>query len=101
MKQEQLRKLWEQRIKDFEDSNITMKAWCEVNQLKIHQLHYWRRKLKNNNEIQTPALIPIDFNQMNQDTLVKLQVGSISIEVKPGFNPALLKDVMKVLMELC
>ncbi len=38
--QEKYQKLWEKRVKGFETSGLTMKAWCEANQVKTHQFFY-------------------------------------------------------------
>lgn len=101
---EQYRKLWKERLKDFDKSGLTIKAWCKENQLKVHQFYYWRKKF---NAEQTPSitLVPIDLTQMNnqtiQDSTMKIHVGSINLEIHSGFNPSQLKEVMKVLMEIC
>ncbi len=105
MKKKKNRIIWEKRIKDYEDSGLTIKVWCESNQIKEHQFLYWRKKLNSKQEKPSPSLVPIDLNQtsklINTDTAVKINVGSISLEVKKGFSPSLLKEVMKVLMEVC
>ena len=99
----QNQKLWEDRIKDYENSGLTMNAWCEKNNIKIHQLHYWRRKFKNFKQ-EKLQLVPLNLDLTRNNTIndsVKIQVGKLSLEVHTGFNPTLLKDVMKVLMEVC
>mgnify|MGYP000956188502 CR=1 FL=1 len=95
--QEKYQKLWEERVKDYENSDLTMKVWCEANHVKTHQLHYWRKKFKTNKENIQSNLVKVDLNQKQKQTIdessIQLQVGSLSINVKSGFKPSLLKDV--------
>lgn len=41
----QLKVIWEELIKDYENCGLTIKAWCEANQVKEHQFFYWRKIL--------------------------------------------------------
>lgn len=103
-KHKQNRTLWKDRLKDFEDSGLSIKTWCDEKKLKEHQFYYWRNKFKAE-QAPSKTLVPIDITQMtnqtNQDSRIKIQVGSISLEIQSGFNPTQLKEIMKVLMELC
>lgn len=98
---EKYQELWEERIKNYEDSGLSIKSWCETNEIKLHQFNYWRRKFKKKQEVQN-TLIPIDLSQMTlkDDSSIKLNIGKINLEIKSGFNPSLLKEVLKVLIEL-
>ena len=103
-KKEQYRKLWKQRIEDFRQSDLTIKAWCKANEVKEHQFYYWRKKF-NEKQSSATSLVPIDFGKImssvKQQGSIKIHIGSIYLEVEPEFNPSLLKDIMKVLMEVC
>lgn len=102
----ELRKEWEVRVDAFKASGQSAKEWCEANNLKINQLRYWLRKLRSTDvstmkhpqwlsvELDNPPEVPIQNN-----TLV-VRVGKVSIEVKPGFDPSLLSDVVKTLKDL-
>lgn len=92
-------KLWEQRLKDYKASGLTIKSWCEVNEIKVHQFYYWKRKFKKKSEIK-PSFIPIDLSHMNESDDSSLKV-KIELEIKPGANQSKLKDVLKVLMDIC
>ena len=48
MKAEQrasLRSLWGKRIRNWQQSGLTQTEWCRQNQLSLHLLSYWKRKL--------------------------------------------------------
>jgi len=36
---------WHQIFKKFKDSGKTIKKFCEVNNISLHQFMYWRKKL--------------------------------------------------------
>lgn len=103
MSQMELKHLWESRIADQRSSGLSVSKWCEAHQVKPHQFHYWSRKLTS----ATPATsqwIAVNVDPQladeRQSTLL-LKVGSVEIEVQPGFNQTLLSDVIRTLQTLC
>lgn len=99
----ELKRLWESRIADQRSSGLSVSKWCETHQMKIHQFYYWSRKLTNVAPA-TPQWIEVNVDPQpadeRQSTLL-LKVGSVEIEVKPGFNQPLLSDVIRTLQTLC
>ncbi|MCG0278632.1 MAG: helix-turn-helix domain-containing protein, partial [Thermanaeromonas sp.] len=69
------------------------------------QLWYWLRKFKN----QTTAppetsnrWLPIEISEQGSPEQALLaKIGPASIEIGPGFDPALLTQVVQVLIALC
>lgn len=55
---------WKKIIEDHEGSNLTRKAYCNLNQINYDNFGYWFKKLKNDS---VKSLIPIkiksEFNQ--------------------------------------
>lgn len=104
MSKDEKRKLWEHRIADFQSSGQTQMKWCEINQISIHQLKYWLKKVS-----ETPSKndahskwIPVTVNQHidKVDESLVLMIGQVKIEVKPGYNPTFLADVVKTVQNL-
>ncbi|WP_018665036.1 IS66 family insertion sequence element accessory protein TnpA [Heyndrickxia acidiproducens] len=105
MENSELRKQWELRIAAFRSSGLTQAKWCEANQLKLHQLKYWLKRIEvpSSKTNSAPSFAPLlieEPKQSDQDTL-QVKIGNISIEVKPGFDPSLFADVVKVLKTVC
>jgi transposase-like protein len=108
MTKTELRKEWEARVAAYKASGQSASAWCAANNLKPRQLWYWLRKHKN---IETaPAVKPsqwlsVEVSELKpnsaQGSALLVRVGQATVEVKPGFNPALLSDVVRILAELC
>ena len=42
----ELRKEWERWIVVFRSSGQTQTKWCKANEISIHQLKYWMRKIE-------------------------------------------------------
>lgn len=101
----ELRKKWEQRISAYKASGLTQAKWCETNEISIHQFKYWLRKIKdypmigNTNNQWVPVVIEDPEPKLNES--IQIRIGVASIEVKSGFNPSLLAEVIKVLKKEC
>lgn len=99
---EELRKIWETRIADFKSSGLSGTAWCAANGLRPNQLWYWLKKFRTQeNRSDTPTRwLPVELNDPgttgNGDGLI-IKVGPAVIEVQPGFNPALLQEVIRAI----
>ena len=37
--------LWQQRISDWEQSGMEIRAWCSKNHIEEQQFHYYKRQL--------------------------------------------------------
>lgn len=98
----ELKEIWRQRITAFDASGESKKKWCENNGLKDYQLRYWIKKLKSEEESKSPSnqWISIEMNEQNSVSSdeLKVKIGEITLEVRAGFNPTLLSDVVKVLI---
>lgn len=102
MSQTELRKEWELRIAEFRASGLTQTKWCEENDLKIHQFHYWLRKIEKPPD-SSPKWIPITMDEQVDDSKdsIQIRIGKAYIEVKPGFDPSHLADVVRTLGPIC
>jgi hypothetical protein len=101
---------WEGRISEFQRSGLTRKAWCEANHISIHKFHYWFGKLsrlESRSSLQPGPWAQVRVGEAitggppSAQTSLSVRVGSVVIEVRDGYNPSLLLDVVKVLQELC
>jgi len=100
-----LRREWEQRIAAYRASGLTQAKWCERNGLKVHQLKYWLKRIEGSNATPNPstkwASVVMEDSSFSEEDSIQVKIGECSIEVKQGFHPSLLADVVKVLKTLC
>lgn len=106
MTQEELQQVWTARIKDYRSSGERVATWCERHGVTNRQLGYWMRKLKRLEQEKTIGQSPWLSVHVDEDTAIPsssllVTVGSATIEVRAGFEPSLLVDVIKTLKTVC
>ncbi|MGI6284867.1 helix-turn-helix domain-containing protein [Neomoorella humiferrea] len=102
-------KLWEDRITAYQKSGQSVREWCATQEgVSPRQLWYWLRKYKNQNEVSPVKTanrwLPVEINDhapIEKIHTLQVKIGPATIEVRPGFDPALLSQVAKVLVALC
>lgn len=106
MTKTELRKEWEARVEAFKDSGQSTSAWCAAHDLKPHQLRSWLRKLHSTDastsmSSQWLSLEVGDPERSVWESAMLIKVGHATVEVKPGFDPTLLSDIVRTLAALC
>ncbi|AGA60106.1 hypothetical protein Theco_4110 (plasmid) [Thermobacillus composti KWC4] len=104
---EQRRQLWAARIADFRASGLTMSAWCAANHCTIDQLKYWLYKAKNLPSSPSsasptrwvPLMVADPHPQSDAPPSLVVCIGKARIELQTGFDPGLLRDVVRALGE--
>lgn len=102
---EERRRLWIDRVAAFKESGKSARAWCAANDLKDYQLHYWLKKyVSTEKEVPSSQWISVEIEQkpvINDCNTLTIKVDQAMIEVKLGFDPILLRDVVKALNTTC
>lgn len=112
MKSEALDIDWEDILDKFSSHEGTIKAFCEENDISIHQLYYQRKKLENNN---APVFHAVSFkdneaeeaaNQENTPSnhppasTIKIEIGKAKIYI-PSNDKVSLSNVFKEIIASC
>jgi transposase-like protein len=97
--------MWKSRVGEFKASGQTATAWCAAQDLKVHQLYYWVRKFKIEKESAEKKMqwLSVEIGELKADKpqeALPVRVGKATIEVRPGFDPKLLSDVVKTLSSM-
>lgn len=109
MENSDLRMLWEGRLKEFAGSRNSLTAWCREQGLPVHQAKYWQHKLRRNESAgaQSPQWLTLEIDGPSETALKRqaatlcIKVGPAVIEIQPGYNVELLKDVIRTLDKIC
>lgn len=107
MTKAELQKLWETRVAEYQASGQSVKEWCAAHNVTPRQFWYWLRKFKNQNGVpsdKSTQWLPVEVSEqasIDQGNTLLVKVGQAGIEVRPGFDPALLAQVVRVLTTLC
>lgn len=100
-----LRESWQRRVADYRTSGQSGAAWCAANQVTESQLWYWVGKFRAEeraNEAPTDWVTVRVANPSGMEAQsLPVRIGQATIEVKTGYDPALLRDVVRTLATLC
>jgi transposase-like protein len=101
----QLRETWRGRIAAFRASGQTGAQWCAAHQLKEHQLWYWVGRFRDTASERSsgPEFLPVQVEGSNPPEVPPLlvRVGAAAIEVRPGYDPQLLRHLVQTLTATC
>ena len=86
---------WKERIQQQKDSGLSIKNWCEQNQLPRQSYFYWRKK------ISTQLLNRASFTELTDiDTSgIFIEYRSIRIHLDKTFDASILKRCLMTLKE--
>lgn len=59
---------WERRIGVFKASGQTQSKWCPINNLSLHQLRYWLKKIESSKSKPEPSAkwIPVSLEEFSE-----------------------------------
>lgn len=104
MTKEEKRREWKTRYDAWKASGMQVAPWCREQGIKASQMYYWVRKYekhvvpKQDERTQwTPVHVEDDAVHSFQSASVFIHFDSLSVEVRPGADMALLSDVVQVL----
>ncbi len=89
---------WATTIAEFKASGQSVLAWCADKNVKPHQLWYWLRKEKPASSENTLSWLPLNLSDAGLQSSLIVRVGRVAVEVRQGFDPKLLLDVVKTLI---
>ena len=102
---EQKRSYWKQQIEQWQQSGLSQAEYCRRNNLKHHQLVYWKRRcLKTETEV---SFVPVQLEALldipapaDQASLTVIIDNQFKVEIVAGFDPQLLRQVVTALRGL-
>jgi hypothetical protein len=87
---------WRELLGRQAASGLSGRAWCAREAVSYAAFVYWRRRVVQPRAEAPLTLIPVDGGEAEASGLW-LSVGGARIEVKPGFDAVLLKQVVSAL----
>jgi len=90
---------WAELIKDYRASGQSMSSWCQVNNLKVHQLTYQLQKEKRNKTLESTNWLPLGLGE-TADSTITVKIGPYQVIIKDSFDPYLFKQVLLTLNSL-
>ncbi len=100
---------WREKIAESRTSPLTMRDWCAAQDITLGRMKYWIRKLGVSTrrkrvtaapETMSPTWVtlqPTEPPQPSNDTVLVVRIGAVAVDVRPGFDAALLAQVVRAL----
>lgn len=98
-----VREQWEARVADYRACGLSAAEWCKANNQKTYRLWYWIRKFEAEeaSSQECSKWLPIlATDHPASEASLSIRVGHATITVSPGFDQALLLDVVRTLSSL-
>ena len=86
-------KLWAKRMRAFERSGLSRRAWCAQEKISMATLDYWRLRLKLHES--TPALVPIVVDAAPATTRIEITLGDVQLRLPSGVDADWLCRVLR------
>jgi hypothetical protein len=100
-RQTQAQTRWSQHIAAWEASGLTQADFCQHHQLVYGTFVYWRHHLKKTKASNRPpdvaSFLPVSLSPAKSEPLMLRINDRHSIELRPGFDPVLLCQVVQAL----
>jgi hypothetical protein len=100
------RQVWAERVAAYQESGLSMKDWCEKTGYSLDQFKYWKYKGKPaGSESWLPVAVLGEPSAAEErvpsepSLAMHIEIGSARIDVYPGADPQLLREVMRALGE--
>jgi hypothetical protein len=100
MGQENKREKWYRLMQEFNGSGKSMNEWCAEVGCTQHMFKYWRYKVRIHETYQDCDVAPdTQWIEMPQPSIggVSIRVSGTLVEIEPGFDKQLLRDVVEAL----
>ncbi|QAT42757.1 IS66 family insertion sequence element accessory protein TnpA [Aminipila luticellarii] len=111
---EEQKQLWRFKVKDYEESGLSQKRWCDKYNIPISTLGYWSRKirkedssvnqsrwLKVSSDCLSPDLPSSDGEFMPQiSPILTLKKDNLAIDLPLGCSSQQIFELLKVLKAL-
>ena len=102
--------LWQQRISDWEQSGMEIRAWCSKNHIEEQQFHYYKRQLKHKQDTsQVPMFAEVSLGSGSSafptrtasvENRLTLYVQWIKLVIPDDFQPETLLSFLRVIKQL-
>ncbi len=105
---------WFPIVKTCRESGMTVRAWCEQNDVNEKQFYYWQRCLReaacqslsdtnqNSKFVQVPCLTSNKSNSTKStfEPSMVIRIGDISVELSDDVSPDFLAKVLHVISDV-
>ena len=102
--------IWYKRVEDRIESGLTIKQWCEKNDISFSTFRNWNSKYNNlieneEDNFNTPKWIEVTKNTVSSNNIFsssfRVSIGKAAVEVPANFNLTTFENIVSVLLKQC
>jgi len=92
---------WQAQVSSWRGSGLSQAQFCRDHNLKVRDFGYWKRKLSRTSDSVRFVPLQVKSSAIRPSSSLGLVLDSgLRIEVREGFSPGALKDLIHTLREL-
>ena len=89
---------WRVLVKTYNESDITMKAFCQIHEVNVHQLQYWLKKFKH--ELTPTSFVKVTNPIYQTQKPLTIDFQDLRINIPESYNESTLIELIKTLRRL-
>ena len=96
------KEIWSERIKEWQQTNMTGIDWCRKNSISYHAFGYWKRKLLLGTipRRKKPSFVELPANIAQSNSTITIIMKKVKIELSNDFDSTALLRCLKTLKSL-
>jgi len=91
---------WQAQVSSWRRSGLSQAQFCRDHNLKIREFGYWKRKFSRSSSAVSFVPLRVKSQSVAPSPLGLVLESGLRIEVREGFSPGALKDLIHTLREL-
>ena len=96
---------WRNLLLEHKATELTIKSFCELNDVRVHQFTYWRDKIergivRKKQKKSSFIKVATAYNEPTKYNNLSLEVNNIKINVPINFNHLALTELIKVVQAI-
>jgi len=92
---------WMLLVEDFKASGLSLAAWCREKNISKSSIYPYIKTFDNNVKDSDQKWGVVTLPQTSTESAISLKIGSITLDIKSGFNKETLSEVLSVVTKLC
>lgn len=96
MRQRSTKKEWTELLALKDESNLSIKGFCEEFGVAVHQFYYWRKKLREERkEVATVGFVKVELAEELKDSGLVIDLERMQLRLERGFDETALEQVFR------
>jgi len=91
---------WQAQVSSWRGSGLNQAQFCRDHNLKVRDFGYWKRKLSRTSDSVSFVPLRVKSQSVASSPLGLVLDSGLRIEVREGFSPGTLRDLIHTLREL-